>query len=142
VIRLGLLLSFVWAGASFAQDDPRIELQRFVLGNIQEAYCSETQKCAPATAQELASPPLSLDLMTNIGQAALFSASVYNCGGDYEGSVFRPFMAALRALDALSERELALVSLLHGFQFQELAKRQDTVCSDALRQNLERQGLL
>ena len=139
-----LLLTFLIVPASLAnaQDDPRIDLQRYALAGIHEAYCSETQKCAPATDAEIASPPLSLDLMTNIGQAAAFSAGVDNCGGDFETRIYVPFMRTLRGLDVLSERELALASLLHGIQMQGFKKRPDMACSSELRGNLEAQGLL
>lgn len=90
--------------------------QRFMnlaLDNLPRAFCGN-EKCAPATAEERRNPPLSQAQAKLIVSAAANSSMAEHCGLDWQRRNFLPLMQLHRQRFKMSERQMALVGLLHG----------------------------
>ncbi len=112
-------------------------LQR-VLGEIQNARCGE-ENCAPATVEEKANPPVSIEEARQAMKVGLLSGAAEFCGLDWQHRVFLPFMAHHRHVLNMSMRQLAivgtLVSTMQGFIVENYKKRGQP-CTDAFKQML------
>lgn len=76
--------------------------------------CAPNQACAPATQEELANPPFTLDQARDILSVGWTSGIAEWCGLAWQGQLYLPLMDYLRHVQQLESRVLAIVSLLHG----------------------------
>ena len=137
-------------GIAAAQEQPRASglsdemVQRYLmlgLQNMQRLRCDGDRPCAPASPQELASPPLSIVEARAVMQRGILSGAAQHCGLDWRRRNFEPMMAHWRTRTRTSERTMALIGVLHGImqgQTQEaLAAR--APCTDVNRANIDKQ---
>lgn len=121
------------------QQDPKAmaqALQTLALDNISNAICDNGQKCAPATAQEKAKPPLSASDAELVISRAFLSAYASRCGLDWQKLNFVPMMRYLRSTVKLNERQMAIVGVMHGI-VQGIGERVQG-CDDGMRASLEK----
>jgi hypothetical protein len=142
VLAVGLAL-----GASAQQGPPDIPddvVNRMLdlgLKNIHRALCDGFNQCTPATPEEFKSPPLS----ASQARAAILvggrSAFVAWCGFDANRRSVLPFMQQLRRSKQYSERQLALMAVVHGIQQSITAEqlKAQGECDEASRKRLEAQ---
>lgn len=112
---------------------------RLALQNIDKALCENNKPCAPATAEELAHPPLSVAEARSIMAQRSTSALAASCGLDYKRS-FVPMMIYYRREQQMNERSLAIVAMIHGISQGRLAgalQKEQAKCSDEMRANLD-----
>jgi hypothetical protein len=132
-----LLCGLAMASAQAPRDDTTRRVLLLALDNIQRAQCG-TQACAPATAQEKANPPLTVAEANAVIQRAVLSGAAERCGLDWQRQNFVPMMAYWRQTRRKSERQMALVGLIHGYmqgQAQQMFSQRGP-CTDQERQDL------
>jgi hypothetical protein len=113
-------------------------LLKYATQNIQNAYCKGSNRCEPATTEELANPPLTLSEAKQITDRGALSGSAVHCNFDWEGRNFKPMMAYWREVQKKNERQMALVTLLHGIAQGLIAPSgMKFSCSDQTRKELE-----
>jgi hypothetical protein len=125
-ILIAVMVLVTGAVAAAAQNQtPRIKdetLQQAIviaLENIQSARCEKGERCKPATEAEKAKPPISLDEANIIFRRAVVSAGGAYCNHDWQKRNFEPMMAYWRT-NKKNERQLALISVMHGFVQQQM----------------------
>ena len=91
----------------------REKLLRTALDNLPKALCGDGP-CAPATPEELRTPPLTDPQVQTVISASIVSAMAEHCGLDWSKRNFAPMMQYHREQLKLSDRQVALVGLLHG----------------------------
>ena len=101
-------------GAQPARTEPHRQLLMIALDNLGRARCEGGQPCAPATVEERATPPITDDQARAVVEAGSISVVAEHCGLDWQRRNFEPLMKHHRERLRMSERQLALVSLLHG----------------------------
>jgi hypothetical protein len=86
------------------------------LQNIQRALCDGFNQCAPATPAEFENPPITMDQ----ARGALFvggrSAFARWCGFDADKRSVLPLLRQLRQSKQYTERQMALIAVIHGIQ--------------------------
>jgi hypothetical protein len=139
-----LLLTLLTTGAlaqgsgplSFSDDQVQRMLS-LALDNIGRARCDNSQPCSAATAAEKESPPITIAEARVIMHRGILSAAGEHCGLDWQARNFTPMMAYWRRDMKKTERQMALVGMLHGIM-QGMAKPTGRApCSPSERQNLE-----
>ena len=126
------------ANAQVAPSDPDATVRQLLglaLDNIQSGLCENGKPCSPATADERASPPVTLVDAKEILGRAFLSAMGEHCGLDWKRLNYLPMMAHWRNALKSSERKLTLIALFHGIaqgQFEAILKKRGP-CSDADR---------
>lgn len=124
LIAVFVLVSGAW-GASAQDKPPRIKdeiLQQallIALENIDQARCEKGERCGKATDEEKKNLPLSLDEANIIFRRAVVSAGGAYCNHDWQKRNFEPMMAYWRT-NKKNERQLALISVMHGFVQQQM----------------------
>ena len=83
------------------------QLLGLALDNIQRAVCEDRKPCAPATAEERANPPLTVDEVRAVVGRAVLSAMGEQCGLDWQRLNYLPMMAHWRNALKSSERKMA-----------------------------------
>lgn len=115
------------------------EMLTLALKNIQKALCKDSKPCEPATPDELAHPPISIDQARGAIAQGAVTALVQFCGLDYRRNLL-PTMAYYHNEFDSNDRALSLIELLHGIsQSQQLASYRQSmkVCPDGLRDKLD-----
>lgn len=115
-------------------------LQR-VLSEIHKSRCG-TEFCASATEAEIATPPVSIEEARRAMKVGLLSGTAEYCGLDWKTRIFYPFMAYHGRTLKMSERQLAVVSMLHGTMQGFIVdgyKKRGEPCTAQMRENLEKQ---
>ena len=110
------------------------------LDNITRLRCENAQPCAPATAAEKANPPITVAEARAIMSRGILSGAAERCGLDWQRRNFVPMMAYWRNDMKKTERQMALVALLHGVMQGIVNAGSEKACPESMRQNLE-QGL-
>jgi hypothetical protein len=122
-------------------DESVSSMLKRVLSEIHKSRCGR-EFCASATEDEIASPPLSIEEARRAMKVGLLSGTAEHCGLDWKQRIFYPFMAYHGRTLKMSERQLAVVSMLHGtmqgFIVDGYKKRGDP-CTPQMRENLEKQ---
>jgi hypothetical protein len=109
------------------------------LENIARARCENMQPCTAATAEEKANPPITIAEARIIMHRGLLSAAAQHCGLDWQGRNYTPMMSYWRHKVNKSERQLTLISLIHGI-VQGMGKPDArNACTARMRENLDRQ---
>jgi hypothetical protein len=115
-------------------------LQR-VLSEIEKSICGDTP-CEPATDEEKASPPLTIDEARRAMKVGLLSGTAQYCGLDWRQRIFLPFMAHHHRALNMSARQLTIISMLHGTMqgyVVDSYNKSGTQCTEEMKQALERQ---
>jgi hypothetical protein len=143
---LGFLICSSHAYAEGAPGPPPIDDETAVrkvlmlaLDNIHRGRCEHSQPCAPATAEEKASPPITISEARLIIRRGIMSAAAEHCGLDWQRKNFEPMMAYWRHTIKKNERQMALIGLMHGIMqgvsTKTMAERGP--CTDQDRRNLD-----
>ena len=108
--------------------------------NLAKARLPDGSNVPAETPEELAQPIAPRELEVQTIERALLSAYMNTCDLDSEGLSFRPYMAALRASERYSEKQLAYIGVLHGFAMAWLGEGIDpSECNDALNKDMVRE---
>lgn len=118
VLAAGITCLVIVVGSPVAgQPLPSDELTRQTLSQAVDLFpnarCGD-KPCEPATAAERSNPPLTMTEAQRIIARGVLSAVAERCGLDWRRQNFIPMMAYWRTQQKKSERQLALVALLHG----------------------------
>lgn len=126
------------ASAAAALGDEQVhKLLMLALDNIGRSLCEGKARCAPATADERANPPITIAEARLVIQRGVLSAAAEHCGLDWQKRNFIPMMAYWRQTKK-NERQMALVGLLHGIM-QGIGKPDAKLtCTAEMRENLDR----
>jgi hypothetical protein len=101
-------------------DSAASEEIKLALTKIQTA-CESNKPCPPATPEEFSRPPISLEDGRAAMVFAIKSALAQWCGLDWKRS-FLPMIAFGKGQKRMSDRQLQLMTLIHGdFQGRQLA---------------------
>jgi hypothetical protein len=123
--------------AQVSEDAARESIQ-LALKRIQTGMCEGNKPCAPASAQELAQPPIGVAE----GRAAMVfgiqSALAQWCGLDFKRG-FLPMLAVAKRKANMNDRQMMLMSLIHGdFMTRQIKSYQDRgKCPAQLRDQLD-----
>jgi hypothetical protein len=123
------------------RDDSVKRMLQLVLDRMPQALCGPKKKCAPATPEEKANPPVSVEDARQAMTAGVMSGTAQHCGLDWKRRVFAPMMAYHRKKAKMSDRQLAMMSLLHGsMQGYMLAgyRKRGEACTPKVRADLEK----
>jgi hypothetical protein len=114
-----------------------------VLSEIHKSRCGDNF-CEPATDDEKANPPITVETARQAMQVGLMSGVAKFCAIDWQRRIFYPFMAYQRRAQKMSIRQLAIVAMLHGtmqgFMFENYQKH-EKACTDKMRSSIEKQFL-
>ncbi len=86
-----------------------------MLAALPSARCAPRQPCAPASTEEMANPPVSLEQAREAIRAGFVSGLAEWCGLGWQGQVFRPLIGGYREVDRLEPRIVTMLALLHGY---------------------------
>jgi hypothetical protein len=123
------------------RDDAVKRMLQLALERISDAMCGEKTHCPPATAEEKANPPVSLELARTAMTAGVLSGTAQHCNMDWKKRVYLPFMAHHRNILKLNDRQFALIGILHGsMQNYMLAgfKQRNEPCTPEIQADLEK----
>jgi hypothetical protein len=84
------------------------------LDNLPKLPCANQQPCAPATAQERTSPPLTLAEARRVVDRGAISGAAEHCGLAWRERNLAPLVGYLRTTLKKSDRGMALAAYLHG----------------------------
>lgn len=121
------------------REEMMLQTLQLALANIQTARCAGGERCKPATDQEKKNPPLSLTETSQVVGRGIFSGGAAYCGLDWTKRNYEPMMAYLRNEKKMTDRQLALVSIIHGM-VQEQIQRTFTAkgaCPPEIKKDLE-----
>jgi hypothetical protein len=112
-----------------------------VLGEIHKTKCG-VDPCTPATEEEKAKPPISIDGARQAMKVGLMSGVAEFCGIDWKNRIFLPYMSHQARAQLLTTRQLAIVSMLFGTMQGYIVdnyRKHEKECSDKMRESLEKQ---
>lgn len=93
------------------------------LDDIQRAQCGPSgQQCAPATPEEKSTLPLTVLEAQMIVDRGLVSGVAEHCGLAWQRQNFVPMMAYWRDIQKKTERQMALIGVMHGIVQGQTAK--------------------
>ena len=120
-------------------DEQVLTYLNLALDNYPRFLCEDGNACAPATAEEKANPPLTIEETRAILGQGIISAVAEHCGLDWEQRSFLPMMAYFRQRQGKTERQMALVGGVHGIIQGQLVTvlTREGACSDEMRQGAE-----
>jgi hypothetical protein len=139
---LALVFAGVFATSALAQAQKaksREELMQqalqAALDNIHTVRCG-SDRCAPATAEERKNPPLSLSETSQVFGRGLFSGGADICKLEWGKRNFEPMIAYWRK-QKKSERQLALIGLIHVIAMQQIQKQIGSECPPEMKKDVE-----
>jgi hypothetical protein len=140
----GLVALLAGASAAWAAEaipEMAKDIRGRVIGNMTIFTCG-TEACTPATAEELANPPVSLERAESIVMRGISTAVAEHCGLDWQERSFLPMMAYWRHERKLPVRQLAMIAGIHGVTQGTMqgALKGRGGCTDALRATAEAQA--
>lgn len=116
-MRTVLALCFVFVAlpalAQPVSDSYAREITMIALRNLPSARCDGGRACAPATAEELRSPPILLAEARRIVERGRLSAAAEWCGLDWQRRSLVPLIVEARNAGR-TDRIQALIALMHG----------------------------
>jgi hypothetical protein len=145
IVALFILLaaaSSAVAQAPDAQPKNREEFMQKILQlaleNVQTARCGN-EACKPATDAEKKNPPLSLTETSQIVGRGIFSGGAQFCGLDWQKRNFEPMMTYWRTERKKNERQLAVISIIHGIMQEQIRKTfaEKGTCPPEIKKDLE-----
>ena len=114
---------------------------QLALQKLPETKCGGAP-CAAPTAEEKAKPPLSIAHARLALKTGVLSGSAELCGIDWQRRVFLPFMDSHRKKHDLTDRQMALITVLHAimqsFVKGDMKSRNET-CTASFRAKIEAQ---
>jgi hypothetical protein len=139
---LAVVFAGVFAASALAQVQKaktREELMQQTLNaaldNIHTVRCG-SERCTPATAEERKNPPLSLSETSQVFGRGLFSGGADICKLEWSKRNFEPMMAYWRS-QKKSERQLALIGLIHVIAMQQIQKQIGSECPPEMKKDVE-----
>jgi hypothetical protein len=143
---IALAAPFPVAAQAPVTPSPRPELHRqfllMALDSYQRARCEGNQPCAPASAAERATPPITDDQARAIVAAATISTMAEHCQLDWGRRNFVPLMQHHRERLKMNERQMALVGLLHGITMGAVGETvRRTPCTPEMKASTEKRLL-
>ena len=105
------------------------------LNNIHTIRCG-SDRCLPATAEERKNPPLSLTETSQVFGRGLFSGGADICRLDWGKRNYEPMMAFWRK-QKKTERQLALISIIHQIAMQQIQKQVGSSCPAEMKKDVE-----
>ena len=114
---------------------------QLALEKLPEAKCGGVP-CAAPTAQEKANPPLTVSQARLALKTGLLSGSAELCGIDWQQRVFLPYMDAHRKKHDLTDRQMALIAVLHAIMQSFVKgdmKARNERCTASFRSRIEAQ---
>ena len=111
------------------------------LQNIQRALCQGLDTCAPATPEEFANPPISMQHARVAVMTGTRTALAVWCGLDADRRSVLPMTRQARQVFRFNERQVALMAVIHGIQQSIVAEQLKTggTCDEATRSKLDAQ---
>jgi hypothetical protein len=141
VLTLGAAAAYGQGSRPLSLDDDFVRrILAQALDNIPRLRCENAQPCAPASAAEKANPPITIAEARAIMNRGILSGAAERCGLDWQRRNFVPMMTYWRNDMKKTERQMALVALLHGVMQGIVNSGAEKACPESMRQNLE-QGL-
>jgi hypothetical protein len=126
--------------AEFLADESVRHYVGLALANLGRAKCTNDQFCAPATPAEIANPPISVDEARAVIHRGTVSGVAEACGLEWVDRSFVPMMSYWRHSERKTERQMALIGLLHGIAQGEVSTAMSAKpCDAALRRDLDAQ---
>jgi hypothetical protein len=105
------------------------------LDGIDQALCAN-ERCASAAAAEKSNPPVSVPEARAVVVRGILAGFAENCGLNWRQRSFQPMMQYWRQTMKKSERQLALIGVLHGVA---VGTVKPSECSARQRENIDRQ---
>ena len=97
-------------------DDETVErIASLARANLSRARVSDGSFVPPETPEELVRPIIAAELVRQTVARGFLTGEMEACRLDWQESSYLPYMAAVRAGRRYSDKQLAYVSLLHGF---------------------------
>jgi len=122
--------------------EPHRKLLMMALDNYHKALCEGNQPCAPASTAERATPPITDDQARTIVAVASISTLAEHCQLDWERRNFVPLMRHHREKLRMTERQMALVGLLHGITMGALGETvRRSPCTPEMKASTEKRLL-
>jgi len=111
------------------------------LKNIHRAACDGFNACAPTTPEELEFPPISIDQARAALVTGTRTALAQWCGLDANRRSVLPMNRHLRKALRFSNRQVALMAVIHGIQQSAMAEQLKAkgACDEATRTRLDAQ---
>jgi hypothetical protein len=114
---------------------------QIALEQLPQAKCGGFS-CAAPTEEERAAPPLTITQARLALRAGMLSGSAEVCGLDWQRRVYLPFMEHQRKEQELTERQMALTTVLHAimqsFVKGDMKNRKES-CTHSFRKKIEAQ---
>jgi hypothetical protein len=126
--------------ANLTEDAVIKKMLAVVLNKLPEAMCGPKKHCAPATAEEKAKPPVSVEQARGVVKTGILSGSAEHCGLDWKRRVFMPALGYYRKTEKMNDRQIAILSVLHGIIQGYTAthhKMHSEACTDEARRKLD-----
>lgn len=143
LVKVGLIFTasvalFETALAEGAMPELHRRLLALALDNLDKAMCG-TAQCSAATIEERTHPPLTHEQVAAIVAAGTVSVAAEHCQLDWRVRNFLPMMRRYREISKLSDRQMALISMLHGITMGALADAvQRTPCSSEMKATIDK----
>ena len=143
VVALLTALFAVDASAQGSSPDPLSDdrVHKFLmlaLDNIGQARCENNAPCAAATAEEKANPPITIEEARLVVRRAVLSGIAGSCNLDWQKRNFLPMMAYWRSTKKKTERQMALITLVHGIM-QGMMESSTKACPAEMREKIDAQ---
>jgi len=143
-VTFALMMQCVVVKTAPAKSPLHRQLLEIALNNIQKTLCKPPdQPCAPATAKERATPPISDQQAQTIVASGIISALGKHCGLDWQRFNFQPLMSYHREKLQMTSRQIALVGLLHGITMGAVRKDVErSACTSDLKSKTKKKFIL
>ena len=132
-----------WQGAvnNALLDTSVAQMIQRVLGDISQTNCGG-KFCEPATAEEKANPPVSIDQARQAMKVGISAGVAQFCELDWRSRIFLPFMGYHQHTSKMEPRQLSIMAMLfatmQGFMLESYKKHEKT-CSAQMKDRLEHQ---
>jgi hypothetical protein len=126
------------ATTRLAAEPPALRVRAMLLVNLDKLMCGKAL-CAPATPEEIATPPINDQDTTLAFDRGLVSGTAEHCGLDWQLYVFRPMMLHWNDLGARSERQIVLFIAVHAMAQRSMRETLGSkgACTPEMKRELE-----
>jgi len=116
-------------------DDAVRDIIQIALSRIHNGRCNDNKPCERASADELKNPPITINEARSVITRGTISGFAELCNFDWRKENFLPMMAYWRRTQKKTERQMALIGIIHGFA-QDVVKDRKT-CTDQMKRLVE-----
>jgi hypothetical protein len=116
-------------------DEALKSIVQLALSRIHSARCADNKICEHASADELQNPPITISEARTVVTRGTISGFAELCNGDWRKENFVPMMTYWRRTQKKTERQMALIAIIHGVA-QDVAKERKT-CTDQMKRLVE-----